>query len=128
MLVAKSRIKHNGVYYEAGDRLPEMPEHELKPLLEAGAVEEFFTSPQFTKSETIPDYLQPFWRFYNALLKEGWFERTEAKFDDKSVPLVMGQYGKTLIGLVRDEKDVKRKYELFSALSVLVDFLGGELK
>lgn len=128
MLVVKSRIKRNGVYYEAGERLPEMPEHELRALIEAGAVEELFTSPQFTKSETVPDYLKPFWRFYNALLKEGWFERTEAKFDDKTVPEGMGQYGKTLTRLVQEEKDIKRKYELFSALSVLVDFLGGELK
>ena len=38
MLVAKSRIKHDGKVYEKGDELPKMTEKQLAALVDAGVV------------------------------------------------------------------------------------------
>lgn len=40
MLIAKSRIKHDGSVYVAGDELPVMSEKQAKALIEAGAAED----------------------------------------------------------------------------------------
>jgi len=81
--------------------------------------------------ETVHKYLESlkgFWGLYTTLLNDGWFDDLDKILKgEEGITKEIADYGKTLIRLIKKEKDIIKKYSYFEALKALVEYLGGEL-
>lgn len=77
----------------------------------------------------IPTHLMPFWRLYNKLLQEGWFDRMVEllKKEEPRIGRVMVDYGTRLASLVQSEQSIQKKYDYWQALDKFVDYVSGDL-